>query len=233
MEKNLLNRAVGFFWKMFQLNLLFAVGNIVLIAVTLSVVFRWITLPLFLLGIILLAPSLQALFLTIRRLDESEETSLVKLYIRCYREEFKGAVFFALGYISGSFLLFGAYLGLRFMPNQTPFIPVYALIAIILYVHFIFGLLIRAKFDIGIKSTWRLGLYCISKYPLYALFIFGGTLIAGALINTFHQLILLGFIPMLIYLLTVSTEKMFSDITEVLNIPNNKEGNTNESEDDR
>ena len=65
-------------------------------------------------------------------------------------------------------------------------------------------------------------MYCISKHPMYSLFIFGGTLILGALMNMFPILIPMGAVPAAGYLLKVSTVKLFRDIAVDLNIPNDE-----------
>ena len=233
MNNSLINRAISFLWTMFRFNLLFAASNAVLIIAVLGFVLHWFTMPLYFLGVLLLVPSLQALFLAIKRREELLKVSPAKLYIRCYREEFNGALLFALGYILAAALLFGSYTALGFMPDQLTFISLYALLGIVLYIHFIFGLLIRANFVIKIAATWRLGFYCISKHPLKSFFILGGTFIIGALVNTFHQLILLGVVPIAIFILTVSTEKMFRDIAIILKLTDNEEEEgLNEGKDD-
>jgi len=219
----LLNRIITVFWIVFRLNLLLLAANIILIVALLFVVFYWITLPVYLLGLLMLIISLQGLFQTLRRLDRLEKMSLTKLYILCYREELKSTVKFALCYVIVALLLYGAYVIVQYAPNIMLFAPVYTILAVILYVHLILSMLIRANFFIGIWSTWRLGFYCISRHPLYALFILGGTFILGALINTLPQLAMLGALPAAGYLLTVSTRKLFKDLTVKLNITNEEE----------
>jgi len=223
MEKTLIGRAIRFFWLMFQLNLLVGVSNVVLIIAMLVFVLHGFTLPIYILGGLLAVPSLQALFLTIKRRDELEKISLLQLYMKSYREEFKGALLFSLAYIFLALLLLGSYLGVGFLPSQLVFVPVYILLAVLLYVHFIFGLWIRAHFIINVVGTWRLGFYCISRYPLKAFFILGGTFVLGALVYTFHQLIILGILPMGVYLLTISSEKMFDQLAILLNVSKTEE----------
>ena len=230
MNEGLFNRGVSLFWTLFRLNLMFVASNIVLLGTMMTIPFHLFTLPFYLLGVFLVVPSLLALFLTFRRLEEVDKTSLFKLYVRCYREEFKGSGLFALAYIVVGLFLLGAYLASPYLPTQLPLIGLYGLLAIILYVHFIFGLMIRVNFFITIPGTWRLGMYCISKYPMYALFIFGGTLILGALMNMFPILIPMGAVPAAGYLLKISTEKLFRDIAVDLNIPNGDNGNIESEE---
>jgi len=74
------------------------------------------------------------------------------------------------------------------------------------------------------------GFYCISRHRLYALFILGGTFILGALINTLPQLVKLGILPVAGYLLTVSTRKLFKDLTVKLNIPNEEESDESKND---
>jgi uncharacterized membrane protein YesL len=104
------------------------------------------------------------------------------------------------------------------MPGQILFLPAYAIIAIILYVHFVFGLLIRVKYIIDVRSTWKLGFYCISKYPLNAVIIFTGTIAIGLVIYYVPFLIPLGIIPMACYFLTSLSKKMVKSLTAKLNI---------------
>ena len=227
MEQNLINRGVGFFWKILRLNALFAISNAVLIYALLAVVLHPLTLPIYLLGVLLAVPSLQALFLAIRRFEELEKTSPTELYFRCYRQEWSGAIFYALGYILAIAVLFGSFFAQQFMPFRFGLEPVYTVLVILLYVHLIFGLLVRSYFHISIAATWRLGLYCISKYPMTALFIFAGSLLAGALVGMVHQLILLGIIPALVYLLTISTERIISDLRGIVTFSDSEEEKTN------
>jgi len=226
----MLNKATTFLWAMFQLNLLFAVSNIVAIVAVIVFPFHLITLPLYLAGLFLLVPSMLAMLLTLKRYDEIEKSTIVALYMRSYREEFKGSLRFGMWYILGAAVLLGAYAALEYFPFPIALIPLYMLLMIVLYVHFIFALLIRIHFIIDIKGTWRLGMYCISKYPMVALFIFGGTLIIGALMNVFPILILLGAVPLAGYLLTMATGKMFREIAIILKA--NKEDFFDESKND-
>jgi len=127
-------------------------------------------------------------------------------------------------------ILIGGFFIIQASPAQLLFIPVYLLLAIILYIHFVYALLIRVNFHITIWSTWRMGMYCISKHALCSLFIYGGSMALGALMRTFPVLIFLAAFPAAAYLLTVSTRKIFDNITIALNL---KEGEkTNESEND-
>ena len=214
----MLNKATTFLWAMIRLNLLFAASNIVAIVAVIVFPFHLITLPLYLAGLFMLVPSVLAMLLTLKRYEEIEKGSVVELYLRSYREEFKGSLVFGMWYIFGAAVLLGAYAALDYVPFPIALIPMYMLMMIVLYVHFIFALLIRINFIIDIKGTWRLGMYCISKYPMYALFIFGGTLIIGALINVFPILILLGAVPSSGYVLTIATGKMFREIAIKLNV---------------
>lgn len=218
MKKSLINQGISFFWLVFRLNLLFALSNVVLIGAILVLILHWFTLPVYVLGVFLLVASLQGLFSTIKQRKKLEKISLTKLYINCYREEFKGSIGFACGYVLVVALLLGSYAGLWAVPGQFVFLPLYMVLLIILYVHFVFGLLIRAYFIISVVGSWRLGLYCISRYPLRALFILGGTFVIGGLVVFFHQLILLGILPVAVYLLSVTSEKMFEKLRVLLKV---------------
>jgi len=215
MNENLLNKATILFWVMFRLNMLFAVSNVVLIGALLNVPVHAITLPLYLIGVFLLVLSLLALCSTIRRLDELDKTSLLKLYIRCYKEEFAGSVLFAVGYIAAVFVLFSAFIMAQSVPML---IPVYSLLAVVLYVHFVFALLIRVNFYISNLGIWRLGMYCISKQLVCSVLILLTAIASGVLINIFPVLIFLGIVPWAMYVLVCFTKKMIDDLTIKLNI---------------
>jgi len=223
MNNSIIGRATNFLWAMFRLNIFVAASNIVLIVLFMTIPFHLVTLPLYIVGAYLLILSLLAMFATLKRMDEAQKESLWQLYTRGYREEFNGSLLFALWYILGALVLYGAFIGLPFVPDELRFLPLYTVVGVVLYVHFIFALLIRVNFIITLKGIWRLGLYCISRHPMYGLFIFGGTLIAGALMNMIPLLVLLGLVPAAGYLLTLSTRKLFSDLARKL------EGNKTET----
>lgn len=224
MKKSLINQGISFFWLVFRLNLLFALSNVVLIGAILVLILHWFTLPVYVVGIFLLVASLQGLFSTIKQREKLEKISLTRLYIKCYREEFKGSIGFAWGYVLVAALLLGSYAGLWAVPGQFVFLPLYMVLLILLYVHFVFGLLVRAYFIINVVGSWRLGFYCISKYPLRALFILGGTFVMGGLILFFHQLIILGILPVAVYLLSITSEKMLEKIAILLKVNRSEEG---------
>jgi len=230
MEGSLLNKLTKFIWAMFKLNLLFAISNIVLIIAIVVLPFHLYTFPAYIIGAFLLIASLLALMQTLKRYSDSERSSLMRLYIRCYKEEFLDSLLFSLWYILGALFLIGAFFALQFSDNQILFIPLYFIFGIILYVHFVYALLIRVNYIITIKSTWKLGLYCISKHSLCALFIFGGSMILGALMYYFPTLIFLGVFPVAAYILTAGTKKIFENISIKLNL--NMEEKLNESEND-
>ena len=219
MEKSLVNRGIRFFWTIFQYNVFFFAANAVLVFSFFAFLLHWLTLPFYMLGIFLLFPALQALFLSMKRREQWIDTTPFKMYLRCYKEEFYGALKLALSYVFAVLLLGGSYAAIGYVPGEFAFIPLYALLAIILFIHLIFALLIRSNFEINLVGTWRLGFYCISRYPLKAFFLLGGTLVAVGVSNTFNQLIVLGILPAMVCLATIFTETMFNDIRITLNIP--------------
>jgi len=211
-NESIISKATNFVWAMFRLNLFVAASNVILIVLVLTIPFHLVTIPLYIVGAYFLVMSLIAMFAVLKRLEDAEKISLWRLYCRCYGEEFKGSIWFALWYILGALVLYSAYLGLPFVPEEIRFLPLYTLIGVLLYVHFVFAMLVKVNYITNLKGIWRIGLYCISRHPMYALFIFGGTLIAGALMNVFPILIVLGMVPGMGYLLTVATRKLFSDL---------------------
>jgi len=227
---SLLNKLTVFVWRMFLLNVLFALSNVVMIFSLLFAPFHLFSLPLYIIGAFLLIASLLALMLALKRLNDPENTSVLRLYIRCYKEEFSGSFIFSLWYILGVLILVGGFFIIRVSPAQLLFIPIYFLLAIVLYIHFVYALLIRVNYHISILSTWRMGLYCISKHALCSLLIYGGSMALGALMRSFPILIFLAVFPAAAYLLTVNTRRIFDNISIALNL---KEGEkTNESEND-
>ncbi|MCL2249454.1 MAG: hypothetical protein FWC13_09300 [Oscillospiraceae bacterium] len=232
MRTSVLNALTTFIWRMIRLNFLFAVANTVLIVTILTIPLSTLTLPVYILGAFLFVPTLIALLLAMKRLDD-ESPPMRKLYFTCYREEFQGSMRFAIAYVIGALILLAAFVFAQDLPTPIPIVPLYVLLSVLLYVHFIFGLVIRISFIIDVKGTWRLGLYCISKYPLIALYILAGTFAIWAIVPIMPFLIPFGIIPAAFYLLLFTTKKMIRNISDVLNITKNKqEEESIESEDD-
>jgi len=230
MEGSILNKITVFVWKMFLLNMLFAASNVILIGAILIAPFHLFTLPLYIISAFFLIASLLALMSTLKRLREEENKSTLRLYLRCYKEEFPGSFLFSIWYILGALVLVIGYFVLQHSAIQMLFLPIYFLLAIILYIHFVYASLIRVNYYITIKSTWRMALYCVSKHALCSLFIFGCSMALGALMISFPVLIFLAVFPAAAYLLTVNTRKIFENITIALNLKEGEE--TNESEND-
>lgn len=219
MNDSIFNKITAFFWDIFCLNLVFMASNVVLIGVLLSVVFYWITLPIYLIALFLFILSLKAMLLTIKRFGQVQEVSIVRQYIYAYCEEFKRTCMYAIYYLVSALILGIGYIGISFIIiNQSVFIATYLLLLLLLYVHFIFGILIRINFIIDMKGTVRLGLYCISKYPLQCLMILGITWIGVLLIQLIPELLFLGVIPFSGYILIKMTRKVFEEVKGVLNI---------------
>jgi len=216
---------------MIQLSFFLAIANTVLVATLLFIPLVLVTLPAHVISLLLLVPSLVALMLTIKRMDEST-TSILKLYIKCYREEFKGSLKYAVAYVLGALILFLLFVFAQEEIERLSLIPLYFIIAILLYVHLMFGILMRINFIVDIKGTWRLGLYCISKYPIHALFVLAGTFILVAIIPIIPFLIPMGIIPAAFYLFIATTKNMVSKISEIVLPKNNEEDESIESEND-
>ena len=222
MRTSILNQLTVFVWRMIQLSFFLAIANAVLIVTLLFIPLVLVTLPAYAISLLLLIPSLVALMLTIKRMDEST-TSLLRLYIKCYREEFKGSLKYAVAYVLGVLILFMIFAYAQEEIERFSLIPLYFIMAILIYVHLMFGILMRVSFIVDIKGTWRLGLYCIARYPIHALFVFAGTLILGVIIPIVPFLLPMGIIPAAFYLFFATTKNMVSKISEIVIINENEE----------
>jgi len=213
MNDSVLNKATNFLWQMFCLNCIFIASNIVLIIALLFVVFHWITLPLYLIALLFLIISLQAMLLTLKRIGSSDEVAVVRQYIWAYYETIKDLHIYALAYLGLAVTLGIGYINIRFIrTNQALFTSTYIILFILLYVHFVFGTLIQVHFVVNMKDTFKLGLYCIFKYPLYSLFIFIATVMVGWTVRIIPALLFLGIIPLLGYNITKITRKILEDL---------------------
>jgi hypothetical protein len=68
------------------------------------------------------------------------------------------------------------------------------------------------------KGSWKLGLYCVSRYPFYCLLIWGTTLIVGWVVQVIPVLLFLGIIPIFGYGVIKLTKKIFEELKVVLQI---------------
>ena len=217
MNDSALNKITAFFWNIFCLNFIFIASNIVLISVLLFVIFHWITILLYLIALFLLLVSFQAMFLTVKKSSQLDEMSMISCYIYVYRGEFKNLSLYASAYLGIAMMLSIGYINIRLIGwNQPLFTTTYLLLFVLLYIHFIFSLLIRVNFIIDMKGTWRLGLYCISKYPFYCLLIFAKTLILGWAIQIIPALLFLGIVPLFGYSVIKMTTKIFKELEMTL-----------------
>jgi len=217
MNDSVLNKITAFFWHIFCLNLIFVASNVVLLGVLLFVVFHWITMPVYLVALFLLIVSLQAMLLTLKRSGQVDEMTVFRRYMLCFREAFKNWSLYAISYLSIAVILGVGYVNIHLIrTNQFLFTSTYLLLFILLYIHFIFGMLIQIHFVIDLKGTWKLGLYCVSKHPFYCLLIFVKTLIVVWVIQIIPALLFLGIIPLFGHSTIKMTEKVFEALKVTL-----------------
>jgi len=217
MKDSMLIKITAFFWDIFCLNIIFMISNVALIVVLLFIIFHWMTLPFYVIGLFLFMLSMKALFLTIKRRNQVEENSILKQYISAYFEEFRQTAVCMIYYLLSALILGLGYISILFMNiNQPVLTSAYLLLFMLLYVHFIFGVLIRVNFVIDMKGTLRLGLYCISKYPSKCLIILGITWLAILLIQLIPEVLFLGVIPFSGYIIVKTTIKVFEELNMIL-----------------
>jgi len=217
MIDSVLNKITVFLWHLFCLNLMLFASNLLLLGLLLFVILHFITLPLYLIALFLLMISLQAMFLTLKRVEQTEELTVFKQYRLAYVETIKNSGSLMVTYLALFMILIFGYFSTQFVAfNQGLFTSVYLLLAVLLYVHFIFGLLIQTHFVIDGKGTWKLGFYCLVKYPIHCLLIFIKTLAVGWLVQVIPALLLLGIVPLFGYSILKMTKKVFDKLKEIL-----------------
>lgn len=210
MEKNVIYHGITFFWKMFQLNCCFLMSNILLISTVFVIRLTWITIPIYLIGVLFSIPSFQAVLLSIKRLRNlKDDTSLISLYFSCYKELFKESCVLASGYIFlFTILLVNLYV-VTILYHQEILIPLYILLIVLLAVHFIFTLIIRINLIISIKDTFKLSCHFMIKYPAYAVGIIGVCFVAYVIFSVIPQVSILLLFPIIGKILLKFTEKLF------------------------
>jgi|GEM_PF-3109698 len=214
MENHLFAKGIVAFWRLFLLNSCFLISNLLLISSLLIIRLRFITAPVYLLGMVLTFPAFQALLLTIKR--SKIDISIGKLYLCCYGEVFKESCLLAGGYLIIFSVLLINLFGVSFVYHFQLLIPLYLLLIILAIIHLLFSLLIRVNLKISVKDTLRLACYIIIKYPLYGIrvviFLIGGYMI----VMIAPQLSIWIVAPLLGKCLLASTDQLFEKILNQL-----------------
>lgn len=169
MNNNLVYRGMKYFWYLFVCNLAFLMGNGVLVFSLLNIKFTSLGLLFYLIGAILLFPNLLALFATVRGVFlKKRENHLIRRYFSSLKENMLEGLKVAPVYLG---LLIVCLTNLVFLGQNklNGFSPFFLVLIILLALHLLIFMIVKAELIIGNKEAMKLSFYLISKHGICGL----------------------------------------------------------------
>lgn len=219
MKKNLIYQAITIFWRFVLCSLYVYLSNIVLIFAVLVLKFSLVTLPVYLIGLLLMYPSIGGLADLLKDSDWNIEFigGLKKYYHHYWVNRFK---YLKIGLIYSAifiFLLFDMYAVNSIVKNQL-FSPMILVILIISLVSLGWVIGIQSFFKINVKNSLKMSYYALSHFSINSLLIILLFFLVYMSVSFVPQFMAFIIAPVLIEGLIIVTKKPLQEIKVQLHI---------------
>lgn len=168
MANNLVYRGMKNFWSLFICNLAFLLGNSLFIFSFLFVKFYSVGMIFYVISAILFFPNLLTLFELVRAVLIKKEEKLFKKYFHLLKKNTITGLKLSIPYLS---LIALCLINLNFLGKNglNGFSPFFLVLLILIALHLMIVVTIKAELIISSIDAAKLGLYLISKYGIRSL----------------------------------------------------------------
>lgn len=219
MKKNLIYQAITIFWRYVLCSLYVYLSNIILIFSVLVLKFSLNTLPVYLIGLLLMYPSIGGLADLLK--DNSWNIEFIdgfkKYYHYYWMNRFKYLKIGLLYSVTFIFLLFDMYAVNSVMKNQL-FSPMILVILMISLVSLGWVIGIQSYFNIDVKNSLKLSYYALSRFAINSLLIVLLFFLVYMSISFIPQFMVFVIVPVLIEGLILLTKKPLQEIKIQLHV---------------
>lgn len=211
-EENIFIKAVKIIWSSFLLGICTLVVNAVLIFLLLTVKVTLLSLPLYLIGLLLIGPSLGAVFETELSFLLGRDTKLVKSYFHRYRTGFKSSSVIWIPYLFVLLITFADLYYISISGKMVMTIPLLFIIVILTLISYVYTLTLYAKFVMKTKDILKLSLYLTINRPVRSVFIIFCLLILYMFFKIAGNLAVFWGIPLFAMFVVGVLKKMLNQI---------------------
>ena len=170
-NKNLFVKATNMIWTLFVIGLCALVTSSLLVFLILSVKLNAITLVFYLIGLLLVGPTMGAIFQTVFQTLNETDSKVIKTYFHYYMSGFKSSMLLWLPYYFIMIILYADLYFVSLNGKGTILIPLLLLILILSMISYVYSLILYSKFVMKIKDILRFSLFLLVNRPLKSLII--------------------------------------------------------------
>ncbi|WP_026567994.1 YesL family protein [Bacillus sp. UNC41MFS5] len=170
-NKNLFVKATNMIWTLFVIGLCALVTSSLLVFLILSVKLNAITLVFYLIGLLLVGPTMGAIFQTVFQTLNETDSKVIQTYFHYYLSGFKSSMLLWLPYYFIMIILCADLYFVSLNGKGTILIPLLLLILILSMISYVYSLILYSKFVMEIKDIIRFSLFLLVNRPLKSLII--------------------------------------------------------------
>lgn len=170
-NKNLFVKATNMIWTLFVIGLCALVTSSLLVFLILSVKLNTITLVFYLIGLLLVGPTMGAIFQAVFQTLNETDSKVIKTYFHFYLSGFKFSLLLWLPYYFLMIILCADLYFVSLNGKGTILIPLLLLIVVLSMISYVYALILYSKFVMKIKDIIRFSLFLLVNRPLKSLII--------------------------------------------------------------
>jgi len=170
-NKNLLIKATNMVMNLFVIGVCALLTSLLLVFLILSVKFNLVTMVFYLIGLLLVGPTMGAIFQTVFQTLNETESKVFRSYFHHYQSGFKSSILLWLPYYIIMTILCSDIYIISLNGKLNFLLPLLFLILVLSLISYVYSLILYTKFVMKTKDILRFSLYLIINKPFKSLII--------------------------------------------------------------
>lgn len=219
MKHNLIYNLLVNFWRLVMGSIFFYLANSLAIGLVLFVRLSWVSLPFYIVALILMFPAIGALADLLKgQKGTIDFISGLKQYYQLWRQNFKNYLKIGLLYsFILTFLLLDMY-SVNVIMKSSLFTPVILILIMLVLISLGWIIAIQAYFKMDVRNTLKLMAYALPKYALNSLLIIALLFLLYMGLSFIPQILVFVIAPITIEGLNIVTKKPLAKVRTKLKL---------------
>ncbi|WEG11092.1 DUF624 domain-containing protein [Pullulanibacillus sp. KACC 23026] len=158
-------------WNLFLIGICTLITSLLLVCLFLSVPLNALTGVLYLIGFLLIGPTMGAMFQTVFDSLNDLECKVMRTYFHHYRKGFRSSIKLWLPYFIVLLILCCDLYFLNVSHKDTFLLPLLYLVFVLVVVSFVYALILNSKFVMKVKDIHRFSFYLLFNRPVKSILI--------------------------------------------------------------
>ncbi|MEH7545475.1 hypothetical protein V7306_06650 [Neobacillus vireti] len=168
-NKNLFVKATNMIWTLFVIGICALLTSFLLVLLILSVKLNAVTFVFYLIALLLVGPTMGAIFQTVYKKLHETDNKVINIYFNYYLSGFKSSILLWLPYYFLILILCADLYFLSLNGKGTFLMPLLLLILILSMISYVYSLILYTKMVMKIKDIIRFSLFLIVNRPIKSL----------------------------------------------------------------